>query len=365
MIKISGLSKRYIPETSAPPALADVSLWVREGDRLGLFGASGSGKTTLLRCVAGLETVDQGSIEIGGLKVNDASRGLIVPPWSRPIGMVFQDFALWPHMSVLDNIAFPLRYGRERHPSKKACLDRAREALLTVKLERLADRHPSELSGGQKQRVALARALVYRPKVLLLDEPLSSLDPLLRQQTRDELVEILDRHRITSIYVSHDPSDCLFVANKVAVMRDGRLLQAGSSDEVLTNPADAGVARALECGTLIEGKVETDRNAFVIPSTGQQISLPKTIPRFSSTSTCMLLLPHNSCHLWSASEESGRHQKILSKVKKVVRTGQGWSIYANIGSVQVEIPHLGRPTLNVEDDVYIAINTSNLRLLKP
>lgn len=215
-------------------ALKDVSLKVNQREVLALLGPSGSGKSTLLSVIAGIVTPSKGKILLDGRNL------LELPTESRGLGMVFQDFALWPHMTVAQNVAFPLR-ARKSSPSEVAI--RTDKALARVGLDRLAARWPHELSGGQQQRVALARAVVADTRLLLLDEPLSALDPATRSSVRRELAEILRRLELTTIIVTHDRDEAFQLADKIAVLVDGELRQVAGPEEVYERPEDLTVAR--------------------------------------------------------------------------------------------------------------------------
>lgn len=248
-VELRGLSKSF-DGTAAVEAL---DLAVGEGEFLTLLGPSGCGKTTTLRCVAGLESPDQGEIRFGGTAVVDCARRLDVPAHRRDVGMVFQSYALWPHMSVLRNVAYPLRVKGASRGEAKA---RAEATLELVGLAGFGQRAPSALSGGQQQRVALARALVRSPSVLLLDEPLSNLDATLRTQMRQELRRIHGETGTTTIYVTHDQLEAAALSGRIVVMRDGRAVQVGTPDEVFRRPATPWVARFVGFENVFAGEVE-------------------------------------------------------------------------------------------------------------
>ncbi|HRD76028.1 MAG TPA: ABC transporter ATP-binding protein [Hyphomicrobiaceae bacterium] len=216
-----------------------VSFTVGKGEFVGLLGPSGCGKTTTLRAIAGLEEADGGTISIDGASVSDKAVGLAVPPHVRDVGMVFQSYAVWPHMTVAENVAFPLKV--KRQPTK-VITDRVAWALGIVGLTELRDRQPSQLSGGQQQRVALARAIVGRPKALLFDEPLSNLDAKLRDQTRAEIRRLQKELGVAAVYVTHDQAEALSMADRVIVMSGGRIMQEGPPKELYRNPANRFVA---------------------------------------------------------------------------------------------------------------------------
>jgi iron(III) transport system ATP-binding protein len=242
-ITIENLGKTY---PGGNEALRDVSLAVESGTFLVLLGPSGSGKTTLLRCLAGIERVSSGRILIGSRVV--ASDRVHVPPDQRDLSMVFQDYALWPHLSVRDNVAFALRHRRQdstgrRRVSRLECRTRAAEMLSRVGLDALADRYPNQLSGGEQQRVALARALIADTGLILCDEPLSNLDADLRERMRVEISALVREAAATTVYITHDQAEAFALADQVGVLEGGRLVQAGTPEEIYTRPATPFVAR--------------------------------------------------------------------------------------------------------------------------
>jgi iron(III) transport system ATP-binding protein len=245
--------------------LRGVSFEVQQGAFYTLLGPSGCGKSTTLRCIAGLELPDGGSISIGGDQVNAPAN--YVPPNERPIGMVFQSYAIWPHMTVFDNVAFPLKQQRSRVP-KAERVERVMQALALVKMRDMAHRPSPNLSGGQQQRVALARALVQKPKLLLLDEPLSNLDAKLREDLRAELKDLTKRLGITTLYVTHDQLEALAMSDRVAVMLGGRILQEASPRELYLNPATAFVAQFVGQVNFIDGEVAGLEDGLGVIKTG-------------------------------------------------------------------------------------------------
>jgi iron(III) transport system ATP-binding protein len=244
------------------PAIDNVSFTVEPGEIVVLLGPSGCGKTTTLRSVAGLETPTSGVIAIGNEVVSDPMRGVFVKPQKREVGMVFQSYAIWPHMTVRENVAYPLRHRR----LGRAEMDkRVAEALEIVNLQAYIDRPATALSGGQMQRVALARSLVYHPRLLLLDEPLSNLDAKLRLRLRDDLRRIIKAAGVTALYVTHDQSEAVAVGDRVGVMRDGKMLQLSPPTELYNNPADLFVAEFTGATNVFSGHAdESDRDGTLV-----------------------------------------------------------------------------------------------------
>jgi iron(III) transport system ATP-binding protein len=254
MIRIQNLNVHYRTEQGEVHAVRGISLEAKQGQFYTLLGPSGCGKTTTLRSVAGLETPQGGEIYVGDDLVFSSSRAISVPSYRRDIGMVFQSYAIWPHMNVFENVAFPLREMRRRF-SKVEIRVKVLEALALVQLDGLEDRPAPFLSGGQQQRLALARALVKEPRVLLLDEPLSNLDAKLREETRFELRELVKRLNITTLYVTHDQLEALTMSDVVAVMNQGRIVQEGPPMEIYQSPQERFVANFIGLTNFLEGKV--------------------------------------------------------------------------------------------------------------
>ena len=260
MLEVSELVKTFsaarAERTRRVLAVDGVSFDVAQGELFTLLGPSGCGKTTTLRCIAGLEVADRGEIVLADRVLFSSERKVRVPASERGLGMVFQSYAIWPHMNVYSNVAFPLQVlPRRRRPSREEIRRRVERVLTTVKLDRLASRRATDLSGGQQQRLALARALVLEPPLLLLDEPLSNLDAKLREEMRFELKRLQRELGITAIYVTHDQVEALAMSNRVAVMRDGAIEQIGRPRDVYETPSSRFVADFVGISNFIEGKV--------------------------------------------------------------------------------------------------------------
>ena len=236
-ISLANISKSF--GGRQPDVVTDISLEIESGSFTCILGPSGCGKSTLLRLIAGLERVSEGEIAIGDRIVDCPAKGRFVAPEKRHVGLVFQSYALWPHMTVVENIAFGLKL---RRLSAAKCRARVDEMLTTLRIEGLEGRYPAELSGGQQQRVALARTLALSPGVLLLDEPLSNLDATLRLQMRNELSRLHRELGTTIVFVTHDQWEAMILATHVAVVADGRLQQVGAAAEIYNRPANRFVA---------------------------------------------------------------------------------------------------------------------------
>ena len=232
IIRIEGIAKSY----GDHQVHKDLSLSIEKGECFTLLGPSGCGKTTLLRLIAGFETPDAGRISIDNTVVSDPAAGIYIPPDSRGLGVVFQDYAVWPHMSVFENVAYPLKIAKR---PKDEIRNRVMETVEMVGMTGLEKRLPSELSGGQQQRVALARALVANSSLMLLDEPLTNLDANLREEMRFEIKELQRKLNITVLYVTHDQEVALAISDRLAIMDDqGRIRQTGNPWEIFERPAD-------------------------------------------------------------------------------------------------------------------------------
>ena len=255
MLTVHDLAKSYRAGSHILHAVSGLSLHVAEGEMVTLLGPSGCGKTTVLRCVAGLERPDAGEIEIDGVLVSSRLRRAEVPTPTRPLSMVFQSYAIWPHMTVFENVAYPLRVGKEKVSSGEL-RQRVAHALELLRIPELADRSATSLSGGQQQRVAVARALIRQPKLLLMDEPLSNLDAKLREEMRRELKELFARTGVSVLYVTHDLVEALVLSDRIVVMDAGSIVQEGSPQELYAAPSNQFVASFLGTSTVLEGRVQ-------------------------------------------------------------------------------------------------------------
>ena len=263
-LRVEALRKSF---STGRPAVDGVSFDVAAGEIVVLLGPSGCGKTTTLRCVAGLEQPSSGTVAIGGTIVSAPERGVLLPPRKRNIGMVFQSYAVWPHMTVWQNVAYPLRTRRLAAGE----LGRKVESVLAlVGLANYAQRSVTALSGGQMQRVALARSLVYEPQLLLLDEPLSNLDAKLRLRLRDDLRRIIKKSGVTALYVTHDQSEAVALGDRIGVMRDGKLLQLAAAEAIYNRPVDLFVAHFTGASNLLAGRVLERHGEFGVIEMGAE-----------------------------------------------------------------------------------------------
>ncbi len=252
MIEVEALRKSFPASGQGVAAVAGIDFAIKPGEMATLLGPSGCGKTTTLRCLAGLERPDGGRIVIGEQTMADAKAGVFVPPQRRNLGMVFQSYAIWPHMTVLENVAYALE-GRGIGKAERRKL--AMEALALVQLAAFAERPAPRLSGGQQQRVAIARAMVGRPQALLFDEPLSNLDAKLRIEMRNELRRIQRQTGLTSIYVTHDQAEALAISDLIIVMRDGRIVERGRPVDIYRHPRHVFTAQFLGATNLLAGSI--------------------------------------------------------------------------------------------------------------
>ena len=324
MIKLTGLTKRYPGRTVTANAVDGLDLDIPEGKLVALLGPSGCGKTTTLRMIAGLERNDRGTIEIDGKVASDPSRGIFVGPDKRPIGIVFQSYAIWPHMTVVQNVMFPLRVGRSK-VSRADAQARALEALDMVGLADFATRPAPDLSGGQQQRVALARALVRQPKVLLLDEPLSNLDKGLRDRMRDQIRAVQQQLGITTVFVTHDQDEALAISDDVVVMNGGTIVERGLPQEIYTFPRNEFTARFLGISNSLEGIVDAVTAEGVVVRVGDFTMTSAKADGFAKGDTVSVFLRPESFRL---SRKEGPWQ---GTVEFSIYHGDCWDYHVRVG----------------------------------
>ena len=309
-IRIREVTKRYGDQT----VLDRVSLDVRAGEFITLLGASGSGKSTLLNIIAGFTKASGGSVEIDGTNITKT------PPHKRGLGMVFQQYALFPHMSVFDNVAFGLR--RHKVP-KQDIVERVNESLDLIQMRHLADRRPDQLSGGQQQRVALARGIVFRPRVLLMDEPLGALDKMLREELQLEIRNIHAELGITFIFVTHDQHEALTMSDRIALLRHGEVVQVATPKELYQAPTSRYVAEFVGESNLLTGTVEAD--VFVHQDGGERFHVP------AGEGASLLIRPEHVRVTPAAAdrvEPNDRRDRMHATVQDLVFIGTDMIVYA-------------------------------------
>jgi spermidine/putrescine ABC transporter ATP-binding subunit len=332
-IELRQVTKRYGQDS----VVDGVSVRIAPGEFFSLLGPSGSGKTTTLMMIAGFAQVDEGSILVDDVDI------AAVPPQRRGFGMVFQNYAIFPHLNVFDNIAFPLRARKLQEDQIKA---RVTEALELVRLERFSDRYSRQLSGGQQQRVAIARAIVFRPSVVLMDEPLGALDKNLRYQMQVEIKAIQQRLGMTVVYVTHDQEEAMNLSDRIAIMNSGRVEQVGRPVEIYNSPASNFIARFLGEANLIEGTVETIRGGEATLRTAAGVHLQARAHDDVTAGAQANLFVRPERVAIAAAEDGGANDPALNRVEgRLVDT----SFLGNILRHAVEIAPGVRITVDVQN----------------
>jgi iron(III) transport system ATP-binding protein len=309
MIQVKGVTKFFRSQSSNTLALDSVDLEVRVGEFFVLLGPSGSGKTTLLRSIAGLERPDDGEIQLGSSLVYSGPNKIFISPDSRKLGMVFQSYAIWPHMTVAENIALPLQEGKAKIP-RHLIRDRVLNALDMVGLRGMEKRPAPLLSGGQQQRVALARALAVEPTVMLMDEPLSNLDARLREEVRREIKSLTTKIGVTTLYVTHDQAEAMELADRIAVMDQGRILQVGSPEDLYQRPAHPKVAQFLGSANWFSGIASGEE--VIETSLGQLHISPEQKARISKGDKITVAVRPEGVRLTSGTSELVSEDNIFS-----------------------------------------------------
>jgi iron(III) transport system ATP-binding protein len=340
LFSICGLVKRFAEDgrsdNGVRPAVDSVSFDVEPGSLFTILGPSGCGKTTTLRCIAGLERPDAGEISLGGRVLFSSTRGINVPPAERGLGMVFQSYAIWPHMNVFENAAFPLKVvPLRRRLSRRDIRARVERVLATVRLDHLARRPATQLSGGEQQRLALARALVMAPPLLLLDEPLSNLDARLREEMRFELQRVQQQLGVTTIYVTHDQVEALSLSSVIAVMHEGRLEQVGSPREIYERPTSRFVADFMGAANLIDGVVAPTTEAEscrVETPAGTVISSDRNGYEAGTRVLVVIRPEHISIELAPGSPNG---KQCRGTVESLAYLGDSIDHFVNVGSLQI------------------------------
>jgi iron(III) transport system ATP-binding protein len=365
MLEVVGLSKSFeSAHGERAKVVEDVSFIVPEGQCYALLGPSGCGKTTTLRCVAGLEQADAGIVRIGGTVVSDTSNGTFIPVHERPIGMVFQSYAIWPHMDVFGNVSYPLTVQRPR-PEKSEVRERTMQALALVGMQDMAARPATRLSGGQQQRVALARATVRQPKLLLLDEPLSNLDARLRETMRQEISEMIARIGVTALYVTHDQAEAFALAHRMAVMDRGRIVQEGEPRALYATPETAFAASFLGAANILPGRIESggEGDIAIVTLDGGNHRLAVRAAGKPGDTIDVVIRPED-LQLSSAKPE-GEHVALAAKIARITFLGSTVEYHIDVGARHL-LRMTGRavPGLAVGEPVWASVDPRRASVLK-
>ena len=361
ILKVERLCKAY----GAVEALDNVSFEFDKGI-LSFLGPSGCGKTTLLRCIAGLEVPDDGSIYIDGKLQTCVEKSVLVPPYAREIGLVFQSYALWPHMTVFSNVAFGLKLRKVQSDEIKK---RVSATLELVGLKKEEERYPSQLSGGQQQRVALARSLVLEPRLILLDEPLSNLDAKLREEMRVELKKLIRKVGISALYVTHDQEEAFVISDTVIVMDRGKILQYGVPDEIYNRPADQFVASFIGQSALLDGKIvriEGDHCFVSAPELADAVLLCPAPRGAAAGAACKIVIRTGEVKLSSHRFDSP--QNVLEGVMSSREYRGGLTDHRiQVGSKEIVVTsHKLCPMISVEgngDKVFLHVDPSAMSVI--
>lgn len=361
ILKVEGLCKTF----KGHKALDHVSFEFVKGI-LSVLGPSGCGKTTLLRCVAGLEIPDEGSIYIADKVQTDIPTATLVPSYAREIGFVFQNYALWPHMTVYKNVAFGMRL---RKIPEKETREKVSVTLELVGLKGYGDRYPSQLSGGQQQRVALARSLVLEPRLILLDEPLSNLDAKLREEMRVELKRLIKKVGISALYVTHDQEEAFIISDKVIVMDQGKVVQYAEPDEIYNRPANQFVAAFVGRSVLLDGtivKIEGDSCWVIVPELDNATLVCHAPAGAVSGSPCKLVIRTGDIKLSSQKLEDRENLLEGLMVSRDYRGGLT-DHRVQLGSKEIVITsHKLCPMIHVDEDggrVFLHIDPSAMSVI--
>ena len=359
-LEVSGLVKLFGDDR----AVDDISFSAPKGTFLTLLGPSGCGKTTTLMSIAGLHSIDGGRISVGGMVYTAPQEGIFMPPEKRDIGMVFQSYAIWPHMTIAQNVAYPL----EIRKVERAEIDaRVADVLKLVGLGDMADKLATQLSGGQQQRAALARAIVSQPRLLLFDEPLSNLDLKLREQMRVELKRIQSEVGITSVYVTHDQAEALVMSDEIIVMSKGHIQQRGGPREIYGRPANAYVSNFIGVANLLKGRVMTttapDRGEVEVEAGGRKVQLPckLTAGMTPGTDVVLSVRPENV----AASRQNGSGVCLEGEVIQAIFLGNCVDCRVRWGDFEWKVMAHPRAGLKSGEKVYLRLDPEHTLAVKP
>lgn len=348
---IQNLTKKF--DTTV--AVDDFSIDVEDGEFLTLLGPSGCGKTTILRCIAGFIPITRGKIYIGDKLVSSDNPKVSVAPEHRNIGMVFQSYAVWPHMNVYNNIVYPLKI--KRVPERKI-REEVEKTIGILKLTGLEHRYPSELSGGQQQRVALGRAIIMKPDVLLLDEPLSNLDAKLREEMRFELKDLQKEIGVTIIYVTHDQIEAITMSKRIAILSEGKVQQVGSPFEIYDRPANRFVASFIGKANFLEGEViDLSSGVLIKVNGGQMIRIKEKLDFSKGDKVILMVRPHNIEIVSSPGENT-----VKAKVKSSIFTGDRRTSILEFNNKDILIETL--PDVTLRERKYVYLKFKKLAIIK-
>ena len=362
ILKVDGLSKRF----KDVKALDDVTFEFESGI-LSFLGPSGCGKTTLLRSIAGLELPDAGSIFIADKVQTSIEEGILVPPYSREIGFVFQNYALWPHMTVFNNIAFGLKLRKVTNADIKS---KVLSSLELVGLKGREERYPSQLSGGQQQRVALARSLALEPRLILLDEPLSNLDAKLREEMRIEIRRLIKKVGISALYVTHDQEEAFTISDAVIVMEGGRILQYDAPDAIYNHPAHPFVASFIGHSTLVDGKIVSVANGSCVVAVAEfdGATLVSNAPtRVCPGDVCKVVIRTGEVRLSNEKFSERAENVLVGRMTSREYRGGLTDHRVQVGSKEIVVTsHKFCPMINIEADtrdIFVSIDKSAISLI--
>ncbi len=359
-VEVQGLVKWF----GADRAVDDVSFNVSKGNFVTLLGPSGCGKTTTLMSIAGLHSIDAGQIRVGGMIYTAPKNGIFMPPEKRDIGMVFQSYAIWPHMTVAQNVAYPLEIRGMPQPEIDS---RVADVLRLVGLAEMAAKLATQLSGGQQQRAALARAIVSRPRLLLFDEPLSNLDLKLREQMRVELKRIQNEVGITSIYVTHDQAEALVMSDEIIVMSKGRIQQRGTPHEIYARPVNAYVSNFIGVANLLKGRIVAvnggGRGKIEIAQNGKQLQFPCLIAAGirAGDEAVLSVRPENV----QARRDNGDGRCLEGEVLQAIFLGNCVDCRVRWGDFEWKVLTHPRGRLSKGDKVYLHLDPEHTLAVQP
>ena len=351
-LTIKGLTKTY----DNLKAIDGFSIEVEDGELLAILGPSGCGKSTLLGCIGGIEEIDTGTIMLGGRCLYDHDQGIFVPPEKREIGFMFQNYALWPHMSVEQNISYPLKI----RGIKKTLIEfETKQILELMRLEKKRKNHPGQLSGGEQQRVALGRALIMKPELLLLDEPLSNLDAKLREEMQSEIRNIQRELGLTAVHVTHDQSEALAMSDRIALMNKGRLVQLGTPSEIYNTPESKFTAQFMGSNNLISGKIFKTGGRQVFRSENNSIrEIPADSAPCSMISSPSVLCVIRPEDIELSSESSSGNGSKKAMVASSIYRGAHFLYTIDTGGQLLRVQAHPSEIFNCGTDVYYRIKKS-------